>query len=187
MDRRAAEEEAWAGWMRAGLAGDGAAYRQLLTALAPWLRGIVRRRIAAGGFTGIDAEDVVQEALLAVHLKRASWDSSRPLRPWLLAVLHNKLVDALRQRGLRFAVPLEALAEEPQAPGAPDDGLAAQDVARALARLGTRQRQVVQLVSLEGLSAREAADRLGAKEGAVRVTLHRALQALAKAMRSEAT
>lgn len=186
MDRRDEDEAAWAALMRAGLAGDAAAYRQLLAAIAPFLRAVVRRRMAERNISGLEAEDCVQEVLLALHLKRGSWDPGRPFRPWLLAILRNKLVDSLRARGHRAALSLEELAEEPSAvPPAAEDGLAARDVARALDRLPPRQQQAVRLIALEGLTAREAGLRMEASEGAMRVLLHRALQALARTVGSE--
>ncbi|MCB1391244.1 MAG: sigD protein, partial [Rhodobacteraceae bacterium] len=56
------------------------------------MRGIVRAR---GGGLGPEAcEDVVQEVLLTIHLKRQSWREDAPLRPWLYAVTRHKVIDA---------------------------------------------------------------------------------------------
>ena len=71
-------ERIWAEWMRAANAGDGIAYRRLLEALAPLLRQIVRRGFTRSGFGNSDVEDVVQETLLAIHLKRQTWDDAKP-------------------------------------------------------------------------------------------------------------
>ncbi len=60
--------------MRAGNAGDADSYRRLLLQLAPVLRAAARRGLARAGMADTDAEDVVQETLLAIHLKRQSWD-----------------------------------------------------------------------------------------------------------------
>ena len=48
-----------------------------------------------------DSEDIVQDALLAMHLKRDTWDDSQPLEPWLRAIAHHKMVDHLRRRHRR--------------------------------------------------------------------------------------
>src|SRR6516162_6325273 len=64
----------WAAWMRAANTGDETAYRRLLEALAPFLQQIVRRSFERVGFGNSDVEDVVQETLLAMHLKRQTWD-----------------------------------------------------------------------------------------------------------------
>jgi RNA polymerase sigma-70 factor (ECF subfamily) len=126
---------------------------------------------------------VVQETLLAVHLKRQTWDENQPLLPWVRAIAQNKLIDNLRRRGRRVHVPIDdvsdalAVNEEP----AVSDGI---DAERILAKLQGRQREIVQAISIEGATARQVADRLGMTEGAVRVALHRALKSIAGALRS---
>lgn len=161
--------------MDRSLEGNGCAYRQLLIQLTVGIRNAVRARVRP---TGLDAEDVVQEVLLALHLKRATWLRGTPVGPWVAAIARNKIVDALRRRGRRIEVPIESVletlwVEQPQAEEQ------AHDLRRALESLNQRQRDVVRAVSLEGHSAREAAVRLQMSEGAVRVTLHRSLRALA--------
>jgi RNA polymerase sigma-70 factor (ECF subfamily) len=170
-------EQHWAGLMREANAGDRSAYERLLRELAPVLRGIARRVLARTG-QGADAEDAVQETLLAIHLKRHTFETDAPFGPWLNAILRYKLVDAMRRRGRRADVPLDDLAEVlPAAETEPD--LRRVETARELDRLPDRQREVVRLMALEGATTAEAAVRLGVSEGAVRVALHRALQALA--------
>jgi RNA polymerase sigma-70 factor (ECF subfamily) len=170
----------WDALMRAANRGDRAAYARLLALVAPAIRGLVRARGAALGPEG--CEDVVQEVLLAIHLKRHTWDEGQPLRPWLWAVARHKVVDAFRARGRRVEVPIEDLAEVLPAPDAPD-GLAVRDADRLLARLDPRAAAVVRAVALDEASAAEAGARLGLSEGAVRVALHRALKSLARLVR----
>ena len=74
-------DRTWAEWMRAANAGDEIAYRRLLEALAPVLRQVVRRGFTRSGFGNCDVEDVVQETLLAIHLKRQIWDENEALSP----------------------------------------------------------------------------------------------------------
>nr|WP_268894089.1 sigma-70 family RNA polymerase sigma factor [Pseudoroseomonas coralli] len=169
----------WAMWMRAASGGDAAAYRRFLEDVAPYLRAIARRRFFRSGRPEGEAEDVVQEILLALHLKRHTWDPDRPIGPWLAAITRNKLVDALRRGGhARAQVPIEEVMDSLAAQDRTDHG-PAQELDRLLGRLADRQRAVVRAVSLEGASAREAAAQLKMTEGAVRVTLHRALRTLA--------
>src|SRR4051812_23858482 len=87
--------------MRSAIAGDGAAYHRLLKAITPVLRAAARRGLARAGQPVDQSEDIVQDVLLAVHLKRHTWDSSAPFAPWLFAIARNKLIDALRRRGRR--------------------------------------------------------------------------------------
>lgn len=170
--------------MRAARLGDDEAYRRLLMQVATWLRGITRRGLAAAGRRVDDSEDIVQETLLAMHLKRDTWDETQPLEPWLRAIARHKLVDHLRRRGVTDHVDIEDLSETLAAP-ANDPVSPAADARRLLAGLPERQRRIVEGVSLDGQSAQEVGARLGMSEGAVRVTLHRALKALAAAYRRD--
>lgn len=180
-------EAEWAAWMRAALGGDRAAYRDLLVALTPVLRAAARQGCLRFGLGVTEAEDVVQETLLALHLKRQTWDSSQPIGPWIRAIARNKLVDALRRRGRRGAeVDIDDLSDVLAAP-APEDSGIRRDVARHLLALAPGQRNVVQAIAMDGVSIRDAAQRLTMTEGAVRVALHRGLAALALRMRSSET
>lgn len=170
--------------MRAARAGDDEAYRRLLMQVATWLRGITRRGLAAAGRRVDDSEDIVQETLLAMHLKRDTWDETQPLEPWLRAIARHKLVDHLRRRGVTDHVDIEDLTDSLAVPANDPAGSAA-DARHLLAGLPERQRHIVEGISLEGQSAREVGARLGMSEGAVRVTLHRALKALADAYRRD--
>jgi len=164
--------------MRAAIAGNEPAYRTLLEDLARLLRGAVRRGFAGVGVARDDVEDVVQDTLLAIHLKRHTWDAAMPLGPWVLAIARNKMIDDLRRRGRRPEVPIDLTQFDIEG----DDQQAsidAQDVARILNGLTDRNRDIVQSISIDGHSARDVADRLGMTEVAVRVALHRSLKALA--------
>lgn len=168
--------------MRAGLAGDARAYRALLEALTPRLRALVARGLARAGAGGADTEDVVQETLLAIHLKRHTWDASEPLAPWVWTIARNKTIDALRRRGRRIELPVDDWAEFLPAPPTRDPTEGG-DVERLLGSLGERQRDIVRSIGVEDRSIRETAGRLGMTEGAVRVALHRGLKALAELYR----
>ncbi|WP_026600164.1 MULTISPECIES: sigma-70 family RNA polymerase sigma factor [unclassified Methylosinus] len=177
MGARDAEEE-WAVLMRAAIAGDSGAYQRLLLSLTPTLRGVARRDCARLGLDVGEAEDIVQETLLAIHLKRDTWDMDRPISPWIMTIARNKLIDARRRRGAKSPLPIDD-AFDLAAPEAADDGVDRQDVDRLLGGLGERQRDLVRFLSIDGHSVREAAERYRMSEGAVRVALHRAIKALA--------
>jgi len=161
--------------MERSLDGDSAAYHELLVLLTSALRSAIRGRARAAG---VDAEDAVQETLLALHLKRATWERGTPVAPWVAAIVRNKLIDVLRRRGHRIEVALESVVDT-LCNDSEDSGEEALDVQQLLGELNDRQREVVRAVSLEGYSARETAARLKMSEGSVRVTLHRSLKILA--------
>jgi RNA polymerase sigma-70 factor (ECF subfamily) len=164
--------------MRQALEGDEAAYRRLLSAVAVRLRAQLRARLARWGATDVQAEDVVQETLLAIHLKRHTWNRVERFEPWLAAVARNKLIDALRRRGRRVELPIEDFSASLPDESRPDDG-DTMDVARLLSQLPERQREIVRLVSVEGENVRTVAQQLQMSEVNVRVTLHRSLKSLA--------
>jgi RNA polymerase sigma-70 factor (ECF subfamily) len=170
-------EEEWAALMKAAMAGDEAAYRELLQSLSLNLRAAVRRGFAQAGASLGDVEDVVQETLLAPHLKRNTWDSSQPLGPWVRAIARHKLIDALRRRGRRIQVPIDSVLDTLSVEE-DSSGVDRQDARRLVDGLNGRQRDVVRAISLEGQSIREVAEKFRMKEVAVRVALHRGLKAL---------
>jgi RNA polymerase sigma-70 factor, ECF subfamily len=75
------QDNQWPLLMRAANLGDAEAYRKLLLQLTPVLRSLARRGLARAGLAVQDAEDIVQETLLAIHLKRQSWGEEAPLGP----------------------------------------------------------------------------------------------------------
>ena len=178
-------EKQWALLMRASMAGDVDAYRTLLRQLAPMLRAVARRGLAPAGMADTDAEDVVQETLLAIHLKRQTWDQNAPFGPWLRAIARHKIIDALRRRGRRITVLLDDFPDLLM-DSSPTPDLAAEDVGRHLEILPKRQQAVVRAIAVEGASIADAAARLSMSKGAVRVALHRGLASLARKFRAEA-
>lgn len=161
--------------MQVALAGDEKAYADFLHQAAALVRSFVRRRTAAGG---IDPEDIVQETLLAIHLKRHTWRQDAPILPWVYAIARFKLIDAFRRRGRRIEIDIDAIAETAAEPEA--ETVSERDLGRVLDSLTPGQRAVVSAISVDGRSIGETASRLGMSETAVRVALHRALASIAQ-------
>ena len=164
--------------MRAANAGDEDAYRRLLRDLADTLRIAARRGLERAGRSTADAEDIVQETLIAMHRKRHTWDPEQPFGPWLHAIARHKLVDGLRRRKARH-VPIDDIADQLAADDAMPDFVIS-DVVRMADRLPSGQRAAVLAMVVEGCSGAEAARRLATSEGAVRVALHRGLARLSQ-------
>jgi RNA polymerase sigma-70 factor (ECF subfamily) len=161
--------------MRAALAGDDRAYAGFLHAAAGLVRAFARRRT---GQSGLDPEDIVQETLLAVHVKRHTWKTDGMVTPWLYAIARHKLIDAYRRRGHRIDVEIDEIADTHAAPE--PDRLSEREIGKALALLAPGQRSVVSAISVEGRSIGETAARVGMSEAAVRVALHRGLAVIAR-------
>jgi RNA polymerase sigma-70 factor (ECF subfamily) len=178
-------DDEWAALMRAANAGDAAAYEMLLKQLAPALRAMLRGPASrAGG--AVEVEDIVQETLVAIHLKRHTWIETEPLGPWVRAIARHKFIDGLRRGGRHAHVPLEDFQDSLPAPDT-SPAYPRRDLERHLDRLPPRQRDVMQAIALDGRSIRETAERLEMTEGAVRVALHRAVGALAAIMQQPVT
>jgi RNA polymerase sigma-70 factor (ECF subfamily) len=169
-------KEDWDALMQAALDGDSTAYARFLRAVTPVLRGIVLARGNAQ-FGAAGCEDILQEVLLAIHLKRHTWRRADPIRPWLYAIARHKVIDAFRARGRAITVPVEDFHEVLAAPADPDP-LADRDRDRMLSLLDPRAADLLRGIGVAGDSIAETAGRLGMSEGAVRVALHRALKKL---------
>lgn len=177
-------EDEWADQMRAAIAGDAGAYRTVLQSLTIFLRAEARRGFARYGRGTADVEDVVQETLLAIHLKRETWRTDEPIGPWVRAIARNKLIDSMRRGGKRINVPIDDVIDILPA-AEPTEHLTQQDAEQILNLLQGRQRDIVEAISLKGSSIRETAAKFAISEGAVRVALHRGLAALSKAYRTQ--
>ncbi len=160
---------------RAALAGDERAYGDFLHAAAELVRVWARRRTAFGG---LDPEDIVQETLLAIHVKRHTWRTDGPVAPWLYAIAKHKLVDALRRLGRHPRLEISEL--EGQLAVEEAETVRDWEIDRALEMLTPGQRSVVTAISVEGRTIAEAARSLDMNETAVRVALHRGLAAIAR-------
>ena len=97
--------------MMAGLEGDAVAHRSLLQ-LSQRLRTYYEGKLARIGRGATEVEDLTQEALIAIHTKRYTYDPDEPLTPWVYAIARYKLIDYLRQTRASMAdVPVENAGE----------------------------------------------------------------------------
>ena len=159
--------------MLAGLEGDAGAHASLLRACAPLLTRFFARRLQRGA---ADLDDLVQEALIAVHTRRESFDRERPFTAWLFSIARHKLVDHFRRSARRQTVDGldEILAQE----GFEQSSNAAMDIDRLLHTLPAKQARMIRQTKIEGLSVAEAAGLAGFSVSDVKVSVHRGLKAL---------
>ena len=158
--------------MIAAQAGDKAAYRLLLDELQVWLLRYYRRRLPPDL-----VDDTVQEALIAVHTKRHTWDPARPFGPWLAGIARYKWIDRLRNLKATRA---EELPESLSVGDHGDGIVSAQVLGDLLATLKPAQQAVIRLVKLEGRSIEEAASLTGQSQALVKVNIHRGLARLSR-------
>lgn len=160
-------------WMIGGLDGDAAAHASLLRALVPLLCAFYRRRMVCGQD---DIEDIVQDTLIAVHTRRATYDRDRPFTAWLFAIARYKMIDQFRRA--KRTVPLEGLEEILIAEGFESASNAQIDIEGLLSTLPAKQARAIRATRLHGASVAEAAIADGIGESDVKVSVHRGLKAL---------
>ena len=150
--------------------GDRLAYRTLLIECRSWLRGYFGRRVAPNHL-----EDLIQETLLALHHKLATYDPNRAFLPWLAAIARYRWVDHLR----RIYRAEETELEEDLIGGSDEPAIAARiSLERLFAQLSAAQVQAIELVKIEGLSVAEASRACGQSESLIKVNIHRGLKKL---------
>jgi len=162
-------------WMIGGLDGRAADQAALLRALAPLLRSFYRRR-ASGDDD--DVEDLVQETLIAVHVRRATFDRDRPFTAWLFAIARYKMIDHFRRH--RRLCPIDGLDELADDADFATASAAGIDIERLLDTLPDKQAGAIRATRLDGLSVAEAAAARGIGASDVKVSVHRGLKALAR-------
>ena len=165
--------------MERSLDGDAAAYRRLLEGLRERLSVYFGRRLAADASA---AEDLVQETLMAIHAKRATFDRQQLVTAWAYAIARYKLVDHFRRAGRGRFVALDAGAGF-EAPDEAEAAEARHDVGRGLADLPERARELLVAVKLREEPVAEVAQRTGMSESAVKVAVHRGFRRLAERLR----
>ena len=164
--------------------GDKMAYEAFLQALRPYMRALAGRRLSRLQ----DIDDTVQEIFLSIHAIRHTFDPDRPLQPWINVIAERRIADRLRRL-------YRERARETELPDHEDETFAADDanmtteasldmraVYRALEQLPPGQRQAISLVKIKGMSLRDAAAVTGQTEGAVKLSVHRAIKALRRAL-----
>lgn len=178
----AKDERELSGWMVLTQSGDSEACGRLLRKVEQLVRGYLHNSLRKVGIAPEGrAEDILQEVLLAVYAKRATFDPDQCFLPWMYAIARYKLVDNLRTtKGNRRTVSLDD-APPPIAPES--DASAALDVDHLLSLLPHKQKMVLGLVKLEGLSVSEASEKTGLSESDVKVSVHRAIQRIRKKLK----
>jgi RNA polymerase sigma-70 factor, ECF subfamily len=182
-DLRVSREEAeLSALMVQSQAGDAVSYVALLMKIKVLMTRYVGNsfvRLGMASFGG--QEDVVQEILLAIHMKRGTFDSSQFFFPWMYAIARYKVIDHLRRNkiAIHSSVPLEDELENLAT--VMSDGMSSEmNIQTLFEGLPKKQREVLQLVKIEGLSVAEASKRTGYSPSDIKVTVHRAIKTLQK-------
>jgi RNA polymerase sigma-70 factor (ECF subfamily) len=169
------------------LAGDRDALREVLETIRPIVVRYCRARVGAMERSGLSAEDVAQEVCLAAVMALPRYrDRGRPFLAFVYGIAAHKVADAYRAAGRDLAYATDSIPEHRSAEPDPEQAaLEADSVTRMselLEILPDKQREILILRVVVGLSAEETAEAVGSTPGAVRVAQHRALARLKSAI-----
>ena len=169
------------------MAGDRVALREVLETIRPIVVRYCRARVGAMERSGLSAEDVAQEVCLAAVMALPRYrDRGRPFLAFVYGIAAHKVADAYRAAGRDLAYPTDSIPEHRSAEPDPEQAaLEADSVTRMselLEILPDKQREILILRVVVGLSAEETAEAVGSTPGAVRVAQHRALARLKSAI-----
>jgi RNA polymerase sigma factor (sigma-70 family) len=169
-------DDRWNGLMAAAQRGDEAAYERLMREVRVWLSRYFHRRLPADA-----ADDATQEALLAIHVHKQSYETSDPMRPWLKTIARFKWIDQLRSH-VRSPESLEDMEVPVEDHGSATRAAILLDL--LLADTKPAQEVVIRLVKLRGASVEEASRISGQSPSLVKVNIHRGLKRMGRALDS---
>jgi RNA polymerase sigma-70 factor (ECF subfamily) len=157
-----------------GLEGDKRKYQKFMLLATSIARAIVCRK--AGMLPKADQEDIVQDILLAIHSKRATWKTNMPVKPWIYAIARYKIVDRFRIIGRDQFVEFD----EQDFLIAPESALveSAYDQNIFVSRLKGKQSEIIKKILKEGKSFSDIATEMSMTNVAIRVNFHRAITKL---------
>jgi RNA polymerase sigma-70 factor (ECF subfamily) len=161
-------------WMMESLKGDQRSYRLLLEESARMLSEYFRTRIYRQDLI----EDLIQDTLLSIHRARSTYNPSLPYTNWMYSIAYRRYIDYVRKQSRidrmelsgETILPLIANQEKED----PEDTIDREAVLRAIKDLPERQKEIVRMLKIDGLSVKEAASILDMSETALKVAAHRA-------------
>jgi RNA polymerase sigma-70 factor (ECF subfamily) len=151
------------------LRGDGEAIRHLVNRLQSDVYGLCVRLLHHRQ----DAEDVTQEVFLRVFRSLSGWDSSRPLKPWVMGIAVNRCRTWLTQRGRRPEL-VDYLQDTVAARATDDSTELLTEIQAALAELRLEYRTVFVLFHEQGQPYEDVARMMDRPVGTIKTWLHRA-------------
>lgn len=172
-----ANEETMRHLMVKAQGGDKQCYASLLVECEKWLRRYYARKINPSAI-----DDLVQETLISLHRKRASYDPTKAFLPWLAAIGRYRWIDSLRKI---YRHDHDELYEEMVADPQEESVSAKVSLERLLGMIPEKQAEVINMVKIEGLSIAEASEQTGQSESLVKVNIHRGLKKMSALIESE--
>lgn len=160
------------------MSGFGVELEVHIASLRRYARALLRNRV--------DAEDLVQEALVRAIARSDTFQAGTNLRAWLFTILHNVHVNQLRGKAARAdEVPVESVEAHLVTPARQEERVELREMMRAVDALPEEQRKVLLLVAVEGMKYDEVARVLGVPIGTVMSRLSRAREAVRNRLNNE--
>jgi RNA polymerase sigma-70 factor (ECF subfamily) len=180
----------WAPEVAAAVADDRRAVERLLASIRPLVVRYCRARVGRQERTFASADDVAQEVCLAVLTALPSYrDQGRPFLAFVYGIAAHKVADAHRSAARNRSEPVPEVPDAPETEAGPEQramqGELSARMGELLKTLPDKQREILVLRVVVGLSAEETADVVGSTAGAVRVAQHRALTRLRKTVTTD--
>jgi RNA polymerase sigma-70 factor (ECF subfamily) len=174
----------------AAVEGEPRAIEAVLASIRPLVVRYCRARVGRQERNFASADDVAQEVCLAVLTALPSYrDQGRPFLAFVYGIAAHKVADAHRAAGRNRSEPVADVPDEPETDAGPEQRALRQELTKEMGELlqvlPEKQREIVLLRVVVGLSAEETAEAVGSTPGAVRVAQHRALARLRKALSAE--
>ena len=165
------------------VAGSRDALREVVETIRPIVLRYIRARIGTTERSGLSADDVAQEVCLAaIQALPRYQDQGRPFLAFVYGIASHKVADAHRAAARNKSEPTDLVPERYSLDAGPEQMAMQSDSAarmnKLLALLPDKQREILTLRIVVGLSAEETAEAVGSTPGAVRVAQHRALARL---------
>jgi RNA polymerase sigma-70 factor, ECF subfamily len=154
-------------------AGDFAAVTTLVEAIGPQLH----RFFLAQSASRSDADDLLQDTWLRIHRVRHTYRPGEPVMPWFYAIARHTHIDHYR-RSSRTTAHERRLEELPDAAASLPDEPAAEDLETLLAPLSEKQREVIRMMKVAGMTLEEVARATSCSVGSVKQKVHRAYEIL---------
>jgi RNA polymerase sigma-70 factor (ECF subfamily) len=162
------------------VAGNRDALREVLEIIRPIVVRYCRARVGATERSGLSADDVAQEVCLAAITALPRYkDQGRPFLAFVYGIAAHKVADAHRAAARNRADPTDVVPERYSPEAGPEqmalDSESSARMNKLLSVLPDKQREILILRVVVGMSAEETAEAVGSTPGAVRVAQHRAL------------
>lgn len=164
------------------LQGDAPSYEEVLRRISVLLRGYLMKTMNPRLRTQEQVEDLVQDVLISIHNKRDLYDVRQPLLPWVYAIARYRLIDSLRAEKRRpecveWVEAFDVFASVENPPLALEEEQAGDALVEGLS---SRQKEILRLAKVEGVSLSEIALKMDMSLSAVKVSVHRSLKLVRK-------